>query len=305
MKFILMSDLHLVAKNPQARKDDLVEIQFEKLKFILNYAKENEAPILQAGDFFNVPRSWALLPRVIDLLKKYKVDIYCVFGQHDTYFYNEETRERTNLGILEKTGLVHILDEEDMCFEDRVCVYGASFGKELPDILIASSEEINIGVIHAPIAERAIYPGQNYIDAKTYLKNNQFYDLILCGDIHRSFYLQDENKRRIVNTGPVLRKEASEYNMKFTPNFIVYDSSKKSIQKILIPCKDSELVLDRTHIEKEDSFEDMMDSFVNEMNTETVVSGASFPENLASFIRTNPINENVRKIISEKMEKKG
>lgn len=310
MKFILLSDMHLVATNPVSRKDNLVETQMSKLEFVLKTARKEDAWIFQAGDFFNTPRSWTLLPDIIDLLKIYQIPTYCVYGQHDTYFYDETNRHRTNLGILEKSGLVKILDEQRTPFPPSLLVFGASFGQELTRI--GKVEEIkNVGVCHAPIAEQALFPGHDFIDATKYLQKHKEYDLILCGDIHKAFKITIKG-RTIVNTGPMVRKEASEYNMIHQPHFFIWDDSNNSFEKVIIPHKPADEVLDRTHLDRQKDFEEKMDGFVSDMIDEmaeefenNAEDSATFSENLHRFIRKNSVSSEVRKIISDKMEKKG
>ena len=310
MKFIEVSDLHLLVKNPKGRSDNLVETQWGKLDFIFKLASENNAAILQAGDFFNSPRSWMLLPMIIEFLKKYpEVSVFGVAGQHDVYMYNEETRYRTNLGILARAGLVKILGDIPESFDDgAVLVYGAHFGSRLP-IIDKVKGVYQIGVIHAPIAEAAIYPGQKYWDAKQYLVRNDGYNNILCADIHRSFNYSIAG-RTILNTGPIIRKEATEYNFQHLPHVYLLDTNINVATKILVPAEDGETVLDRSHIDKADDITDMMDSFVDSIvndGTEAggVAYGCSFEQNLLDFYEQHGIEEAVKRKISLTMEKRG
>lgn len=309
MKFIGVSDLHLTATNPKARKDSLPETQFKKFDFILDVAKKYDANILQAGDFFNAARSWMLLPEVIEILKSSGVNIYGVFGQHDTYMYAESTRHRTNLGVLEKAGLVNILNnglKNQVEFDGgKVVVNGASFGQNLP-VVEKQKGIFRIGVIHAPIAEEPIYPKHKYWDAKQFLLRNDGYDFILCADIHRSFRYS-LGDRIIVNTGPILRKEATEYNFKHQPHVYFFDTNDlTSMEKIMVPCDDGEMVLDRSHIDNANENANMMDSFIESIKNEDSVSfGVSFEQNLLNYYEQNGIDNSVKNIIAETMEEKG
>ena len=109
MKFLFISDLHLSDKCPAARRDQYDQTALRKFEFVLKTAYKEEAVILQAGDFFNSPRSWHLLADVMELIRKYEVEIYCVYGQHDQYFRSSASDSATNLGILIKSGLVNNL----------------------------------------------------------------------------------------------------------------------------------------------------------------------------------------------------
>jgi DNA repair exonuclease SbcCD nuclease subunit len=301
MKFLLLSDVHLVYQNPVARLDDLVEAQFEKLKFILKTVKEEDCQILQSGDLFDRPRSWILLPRVMDLLKEHKIGIYSIYGQHDTYLYSEETRDKTNLGILEKAGLVKILGSKAQTLIDqvgrRVHIYGTSFGGEIP--IVKKSKDFNILVIHAPISMAPLYPGHEFTQAKKFLRANNF-DLILCGDIHQAF-LETDLDRNIINVGPMLRKEATEYNFKHKPGFVIFDTETKEGEFVEIPHRLAEEVLSRQHIDRKDEMTGMLQDFIESMKEGGEEQGVSFNENLQAFIRANGIDKDVVNCLSDIM----
>jgi len=213
MKFILISDLHISLEQPIGRLDNVAVISFHKLNIVLEYARKINAVVVQAGDFVDKPRSWFLLPMLTSCLMKYKIPIYCVAGQHDVYMYNEETKDNTTLGVLAKAGLVHILNEHPVEIRN-VRIYGASHGQEIP---VPDDGLVNILVVHEPIAME--WAGVDYIDAEVFLKEHKEYDYILCGDIHRKFLIQ-KNGRTILNTGPMVRRSATEYNFKHAPGFL-------------------------------------------------------------------------------------
>lgn len=302
MKLILCSDFHLLWDSPKARLDNVKDTQFKKLLFIFKYTRENSAYILQAGDFFDKPRSWHLLPEMIDFLMGIKnVSVSSIFGQHDTYMYSELTRSQTSLGVLEKVELINILGQKGVLIFDETKpnldtarVFGCSFGQEIPE---PDKNIFSILVIHAGIAERAIYPGQNYFDALAFLKKHKF-DLILCGDIHQKFCIEYEG-RFIVNTGPLIRKEASIYNFTHKPGFFVFDTETRKIEWVEIPHQDAELVLSRNHIEYEKQTKTIMDEFVSSVQNVEIDDDVFFVSNLWKFTRENKVNKNVIGLLSE------
>jgi DNA repair exonuclease SbcCD nuclease subunit len=294
MKFVLASDIHLLSKNPVCRMDDLVERQFGKFEFMLGLAKTEGAAILQAGDMCDKPRSWILLPRLIETLKKYEVPIYCIFGQHDTYMYSDETRDRTSLGVLEKAGLVTILSNVPVVISDNygsdLHIYGASFGNSLPKPI--HQQPFNIGVIHASISDHALWPDHKPTQADKYLKDNPDYDLILCGDIHCQFEAQD-GTRMIVNTGPMLRKEATEYNFTHKPQLMVLDTDTRTVAWVCIPTEDAKYVISADHIQRAEDSKNMLDEFVSAIKDGDDVDNSSFIDNLWPFVRANKISKDV------------
>ena len=208
MKLLLISDLHLSSKVPVSRKDNTVNTQFRKLKYVLDYAKENGCLVLQAGDFFDKPRDWYVLSAVISLLRddyRELLPIYVVYGQHDTYFYSDEVRSATSLGVLHSAGIVRVLTKDPVVFNDGLMLYGASYGEDVKDIVVEkSANHVVVLVIHAPIVSESQWPGDQYIYSKKFLRENSQFDLVLCGDIHQMVAVCEGN-RWLVNTGPMVR----------------------------------------------------------------------------------------------------
>jgi len=222
MEAILISDLHLIDRPIFSRKDDTYQTQFEKLKFIFDYAKKNDIEyIFQAGDMFDKPRSYRLLEDFMELLSKYSFSVYCVSGQHDMLFRNIKN---TNMSILNKTGYLKILNDQPV-FIDSVFIYGQSWNqKDIPKV--NDKTQKNLLVAHSPIALEKNYHGHNLVDFQK-LKDFRF---VLCGDIHKEFF-----KDNILNTGPMLRKDITL--KKHNPCFYVLDwiEKKPNVKRIEIP----------------------------------------------------------------------
>ncbi|KKK99110.1 hypothetical protein LCGC14_2636050 [marine sediment metagenome] len=317
MKFILLSDLHLSWENSMARMDDLQKVQFEKLRFVLDWSKENgDVPILQAGDFFDSPRGYYILSKVVSVLNGYETFdkdlIHCVYGQHDTYLYSDATRNSTNLGILNEVDLVHVLGVSFFGENNNVIVMGKSYGQEdnksewsyieSPDVKV----ETKILVIHAPITNAPLWKGHDITHADKFLEEHKEFDLILCGDIHKSFIIERKG-RFIVNCGPMLRREATEYNFVHAPHFILYDTEEKSVQQIVIPHEPAEKVLSRDHIEQKEQTEVMLEDFIKMVKETTpgleAKNSVSFTDSLWAFIKENEIEQEVVDILSKVMKK--
>lgn len=300
LELIALSDVHLTSSNPIGRKDNMIKTQFKKLRFVFNYAKENNCIILQAGDFLDKSRDWVLLVALMKFFRSYPdVRFYCVLGQHDKYFYSNT--KGTTLGILEQMNLITILDYKTPFGIGALNIFGSSWGDPLPE---PAHPTDNILVTHRPIADRQIYPGQEYTDYQKFFDDHPEYKLILVGDIHRSFHLNN-NKRYIVNTGPMLRAEANEYNIDHhTPHFFHFtykhsyiDKSKnKMYGKIVsIPHKPSEEVLSRSHIiEREDIDISELSSLIEE-----VVDQDSNKIKLEKVFKDKSIKPRIRKRMKE------
>jgi DNA repair exonuclease SbcCD nuclease subunit len=285
-----------MAGNPVSRLDNIRAVQYKKLSFVLDWCKKNGSVLLQAGDFFDSPRSWYVLPEVVGLLKRQGVPVYCVFGQHDTYFYSEKTRDCTSLGILAKFGLVNILDKVPTKVGD-IQLYGASFGEPVPEPTIAGFSGL---VIHAPICVDPLWSKQQFIHAKKFMDDNSEYNFVLAGDIHREFSGVEPDGRFIINTGPMIRKTAEKYSFEHKPNFAVIDTDDLNQKRVEIPHKAAEHVLSRRHINKAERDDAILSDFVGAIQ-EDYNLGVDYIANVAEVITKNNVEKPVTDVISEIM----
>lgn len=247
-KYIVLSDLHIVSNNPICRKDNLVDVQWGKLEWVFNWAAENNCNILMPGDIHAHSNSYYVLNNLISILKKYKdiVDVYCVFGQHDMKYRNTTD---TNLQILINSGLIKHCSNDPYVIESGIShrIWGADWQDSIP--IPVNNYVVNILVIHSSISPAALFKGQNYIDAKSFLQQNKKFNLIACGDVHRKFSLEKEG-RLILNSGPLLRREADQYNFENNPGFWFIDLIDMTFKFIEIPCSKAEDCLKKDHIER-------------------------------------------------------
>jgi len=258
-KLAFLSDIHLSSQNPLCRKDDLREVQWLKLAQVYSRAIEDKAKaVVVAGDFVDVACSWTLLPKLANFLnsQRGKIETLAVFGQHDTYMYDATGRKKTIVGSLAEAGLIRVLGEEPLRLDnwaDGWSVYGASYGQQPPKPGKGSC----VLVIHAPISNQELWAGQNYFDAKKYLAEHPGYKLIVCGDIHRSFDIS-LGSRRIINTGPLLRRKADEADQQ--PHFYTLSLVDETIKKISIDFSAAEDVISREHLERERAYDKLIES---------------------------------------------
>jgi len=287
MKLILISDLHLLSKQPKARLDNAVETCFKKLAYVVRRAYGMQAPILVAGDFFDQPRDWYVFKHLIETISG--VEIYSIFGQHDTYKYSEKTRSATNLGVLSAlSDDVTILEAAPTKLEG-VRVYGCHVGQDIP--APKDTKSLNILVIHAPISlEKAAFA---HFNAKSFLHDNPKYNLILCGDIHKKF-VYEEKGAIICNTGPMIRKTVAEWNHE--PTFFVYDTDNQDLVEVTIPHEAAEQVLSREHIEVEERREGLMQKFIDKVG-KVKMGSTKLVKNITKFLKANDMPQEVKEIL--------
>jgi DNA repair exonuclease SbcCD nuclease subunit len=293
-KTILLSDIHLMDRNPVCRTDNLVKEQFQKLSYVFDYANKNGMIILQAGDLFDRPRSWELLHKFILLAMEYDYEFKTIFGQHDMIFRDKETSNCMN--ILRNAGYLNVLSNTPSFIKDNVAVYGCSYGEEIPKPDIKGTK--NILVIHKEIGKEASTIGDLEISsASIFLRTHPEFDLILCGDIHEKFFYELKG-RYILNTGMMLRKDVTQIDHK--PCFAVLDLNTWKITWENIPCEDN--VISREHIDVKQERTELMNDFVQGLNS-IEIEGADFKDNLNKYLEKNKIEKDVISIINKFMEK--
>lgn len=313
MKFVLLSDVHLVAKTPISRLDNTMVTGLNKLEHVFRFAFDNFAFIIQAGDLFDIPRSWYLLTKVTELFKKWSssVTFFSVFGQHDTYKYSEGTRYATMLGALQGAGLVTILNNTPVNPHFGIDIYGTSYGSDVPKIKRVKDVK-NILCIHKNISNRPTYTRHKYSDANLFLRNNKF-DVIVCGDIHRKFKITLKNKsgkkRYIVNTGPLIRRNAEAYMFKHKPGFFVYDTVGNDIEWCEVPHEPAEKILTTEHTKREQKVEESLTDLIDELNKHFKRTRVNFKEVMDVIFKKYKIDNETQQlcmnIIDESAEEVG
>lgn len=235
MRYILISDLHLTSRQPRHRIGNILNDVRRKLNFIFKLAKEKNAYIISAGDTFDSPRDIFALYEFIKIKTKYpEVMFYTIYGQHDSYMRNKSVVN--NLAILKKAHLITTLNDRPIQ-DGLIRLYGVGWDDNKIPMPLDNEFKFNILVIHAPITNDPLWVSHDYIDAEDFLRKHKF-DLIVTGDIHKSFIIKTDN-RYIVNTGPILRLEATVYNIQHKPMCYLFDrQNPNKIEKYIIPNTD-------------------------------------------------------------------
>ncbi len=318
MKIALLSDCHLTSIKPQGRIDtDMLSVGLDKLGQVFQYAYDNDIQhIVEAGDFVDVYRNWDLLSALTKFLESWKkkgVNLLGIDGQHGQY-YHSTTNEKTTMGVLFSAGLItrltgypKLLNEGKLSNkEEYVNAFGCSYGEEMPELTQFMKAGINILVIHKQILMSKIFNQQEgHIYAPTFLKENEDYDLILCGDAHQKFSF-NIGKRIICNIGVMMRLEASEMMYEHKPSFAVYDTETRKLEFHELKVQDAEKVLSRVHLEKQEERKNNFDSFIKQVQESSEDSKElSFDKNLRIIIKQHKASENVKGHISEYMAKAG
>lgn len=309
MEVLVVGDSHLTGRNPIARKDDLVEIQFEKWARIVDIANYNDVPIIQTGDIFNVAViANSLLTRFGEILSNLSHPLYFVWGNHDLQYHSMDMWQRTSLGVLWKNNnnVRHISDFE----YDYGCT-GArwawmDWGDNKPQF--NDREHTPYLLTHRAVvndkqtgANSWILEDENFCTPIS--KLDSFY-LIICGHWHKRYMFTNEGTR-ILNPGPITRRTVEEW---FMPSVTLLDLEDRIMKKIPISDLTPEQVLSRSHIEQRiETLTESVSEFVNQLKHVKVSHKKSFLKTLFHNLDQHELPKQVetllRSIIADLIEK--
>jgi len=297
MNFILLSDPHATLMQPAARMDIIRHTFTQKFQYVLNYTKKANLPLFISGDLFDRPQEWKVLLLVMDMIKESGIKVYLVYGQHDMYMRISK-KSITTINVLIRSGTVTLLGSKPINI-DGVKVYGSSWGEAVPTPKMVGKK--NMLVAHKPVYQSKLYPGQQGMDVESFAKRHSLYDLIHVGDIHRRFICKSANI--VVNTGPLLRLEATKYNIRHKPSFAIYDHKNNIIKFMEIPHEPGRAVLDmslRKEVRRKNKY---LDKFTSSLkSTDFKSHQRDVKDDIKEFIKKNEIDGAVIEALNEIME---
>lgn len=293
-----MSDVHAKYQTPIGRRDNIGEAFESKINFIFRYAKKHGAIILQAGDLNDKARNWEVLHFFVKSLLKYQIMMFCVYGQHDLYMRRDPDESPSVLSILMQTRLVFPLGNKPVQSNSGCSVYGSNWGDKIPTP--NENSKRNILVLHAPISKKSEFPGHDYTSPQYFMRKHPGFDVVLVGDVHKKIYYRTGD-RYLINTGPLLRVEATKYNMRHRPCFYVYDSNKNTIEKVVIPHTPAKEILFRDHIVQKNISTHELEQFAATIKKLPNV-GDQRRKNVIKFIKENAGSKSILKLAKEVMD---
>lgn len=104
-KIGIITDVHIMERNPRCRSDRFLNTTLEKLEYV---AKNNDYVII-AGDLFHIHNNSSLLfNTVFTLFNKYRGKWHAIPGNHDTFNRNTNALDRCTIGSLYYVGCLDL-----------------------------------------------------------------------------------------------------------------------------------------------------------------------------------------------------
>jgi len=131
---LVIGDPHVESRVPGFRKDSYPQVILNKLRWCMNYARDNALLPALLGDLFHLPRdnpNWILG----DLIDLFSVPVIGIYGNHDCR--ENAMDENDSISVLARANRVKLLCEGEI-WQGRmagrdVIVGGTPWGKFLPD----------------------------------------------------------------------------------------------------------------------------------------------------------------------------
>jgi DNA repair exonuclease SbcCD nuclease subunit len=281
---ILAADLHIRSDTPLCRnfnRDDYLKAQWDKLDFIFKLCKENDCPLLIAGDVGNKSQwpNW-LLEVIINIIKVHDIEIIAIPGQHDLPEHRLENWQKSGCGVLHGARAIKmLLEPKALSLPFRIFPFG--YGNQ-----IKHQKPINrtptIAMTHQMVIEdKLLWPDQKAPKGHELLKKFPEYDLILSGDNHNPFVAKYEG-RLLVNPGSMMRMTAAQIDHK--PRVYKLYADTNEVEAVYLPIEKG--IISRTHIKTKQERDERMEAFVSRMSDDIEI-GLSFEQNLEEYFNKN------------------
>lgn len=237
MKILHITDSHGTVKGPESRRDIYYVTFLKKLYELGIIIKRNKIDmVIHTGDLFHTARvSDKFAGQVSELIKAWDVPVYVVPGNHDIEGYTTDTIDQTKLGLLAKTGVIHLLDRDNPILINAVqppngevftiAISGQEYYAHIDegnaqDFEMQQDEaDLNILAIHGYVTSTPQHP-----DIKCTMVQDIITDanIILTGHYHRQFEWHGADVD-IYNPGSMMRVEQTEYNKTHMPQYGILD----------------------------------------------------------------------------------
>jgi DNA repair exonuclease SbcCD nuclease subunit len=278
---ILTADWHLREDIPICRKDDFWNSQWGKVDEVRLLQERYGCPVIHSGDLFN---HWKPSPYLLSAaIKSLPDQFHTIYGNHDLPQHNLELSNRCGIDVLYNAGCLKVLPKNHWEQQDEPEEDWQPFNR-------------NILVWHVmTYKDKEPYPNCPDSPAKTLLKKNSQYDLIVTGHNHQPFIEECEG-RLLVNPGSLTRQSADETHQ---PCVYLWYEKDNTVEPVHLTYKED--VISREHIEIKEKRDDRISAFVQRLDGDWEVA-TSFEDNLEHFQKTNHVKNEVMDIIYKAIE---
>lgn len=290
MKILYLTDTHIRGTSPRNRLDDLPQALLEKLREVVELAREHRvSAILHGGDLFDRPDvAPAVALEFLRVLMEAPCPIYGIAGNHDVFGFNPQTVPRTMLGLFDGFQLFRLIKPGEVIWLEesglKVQVTGQEFHAELDrrnpvlDYCVVPSgqggslherqpeADFAIHLTHGMLLEKAFFEGTAHtlLDA---VMAHTVADVTFGGHYHPGWSkVHEVDGRLFINPGALVRLGAQSADFRRPIQVALLELAKgEPVQCRLIPLRTArpgDEVLDRSQEESQMARERALADFI-------------------------------------------
>jgi len=288
MKIAMIGDLHFRSTTPEARLDDYLATQAKLITWLRETFKGHL--ILCSGDVVHKPRERQDALGFTNYLLDNLPDMIGVLGNHDLLDHALCNIKKTTMGTLMRAGKYKVVKEADV---ENVFIWGFNYGEEIVAPTRKKNKgDIYIAVYHGMILEEP-NPFFEGIGASEILAKFPQYDIILTGDNHKRFIVEDE-ARLLINPGSLKRDTADQIDHK--PMVYVLDTETHLVDTVPVPIEDD--IISREHLEKKKKRDARIEA-LSEKFAEVREVGIDYFENILQYMKENKVERAIKHWVME------
>jgi DNA repair exonuclease SbcCD nuclease subunit len=244
MRIVFATDSHAKAKSPEKRMDIYsIAILRKFLELVKVGNKINADIILHGGDMFDLPRVTPdYVGQLAEILKTSIAPIYVVPGNHDVFGHTASTINQTMLGLLNKTGVINILNRDNplTLYDDKygfdVSIQGQEYYQNIDqgntndyNVKLDMTSAYHILAVHGMLVDKPFIPGVHHTVISD-VKSDA--DIVLAGHYHPGWNTTKQGKTTFINPGSMARVAASIDNDRM-PQYVVLEITDQGIKYVL------------------------------------------------------------------------
>ncbi len=308
-QIMALGDLHLRDDVPACRTDKYFEAQERKVRWLVETHREAYAPVVIApGDLFDYWKpSPFLLQWAIRELRPL-APIWAVPGNHDLPQHNLSLIDRSGYAVLEEAGIIKTIPPSGVTIGARgLRLFGFGQG-QTPAAPQGKHTLVAVAVAHIPIwYRRNIYKDRLVSSAEAMAKRLRWFDLIITGDNHQTFHLEEDEKQNtptLVNAGSFMRMASDQVDHQpcvFLINLLP-SGHIANVKKQTIPVESG--VVSREHLVEIEARDGRITVFAESLNRDVEV-GLSFRSNLEAFVRSNKVHKDTEALLWQSLSPSG
>ncbi len=239
---LVIGDPHLEGRQPGFRKDDFPNVILDKVRWCLNYARENQLLPVFLGDIFDKPRdnpTW-MIGSLIEALSD--VPAIGIYGNHDCA--ETALNDNDSLSILIKSGSFRLVEESSPWIGKmngrKVYVGGSSYRQTIPEKFeLQAAQQTNFFDAEPFV----VWLTHHDISVVGY-ENGRFgpfeisgVNLLINGHIHRRLESVQKGQTLWMTPGNICRRSRSDANRDHIPRALRIDifADREKISDVVIP----------------------------------------------------------------------